>query len=86
MTMVIKGGHMKEVPAGEFKAHCLALMDQVQLTGEPIVVTKRGRPVVKLIPAKGKRDSIFGHMAGRAKIVGDIVSPATPLEDWDALK
>ncbi len=77
---------MREIPAGEFKVRCLALMDQVQRTGEPIVVTKRGKPVVKLVPAKAKDDAIFGHMAGKAKIVGDIVSPVTPLEDWDSLK
>ncbi len=61
-------------------------MDEVQATGEPVLVTKHGKPVVKLVPAEIKDDSIFGYMAGKAKIVGDIISPATPLEDWDALK
>jgi hypothetical protein len=42
--------------------------------------------VVKLVPAEMKDESIFGYMAGKAKIVGDIVSPVTPLEDWEALK
>lgn len=77
---------MKQIPAGEFKSRCLALMDEVQATGEPVVVTKHGRPVVKLVPAEMKDESIFGYMAGKAKIVGDIVSPVTPLEDWEALK
>ncbi len=61
-------------------------MDEVQVTGEPVLVTKHGKPVVKLVPARGKDDSIFGYMTGKAKIVGDIVSPVTPLEDWEALK
>ena len=77
---------MKQIPAGKFKTHCLAVMDEVQATGEPVLVTKHGKPVVKLVPAEIKDDSIFGYMAGKAKIVGDIISPATPLEDWDALK
>ena len=77
---------MKQIPAGKFKTLCLAVMDEVQATGEPVLVTKHGKPVVKLVPAETKDDSIFGYMAGKAKIVGDIISPATPIEDWDALK
>jgi prevent-host-death family protein len=77
---------MKEIAAETFKTHCLAIMDEVQATGEPVVVTKNGKPVVKLVPAEIKDESIFGRMAGKAKIVGDIVSPVTPLEDWKALK
>ncbi len=77
---------MKQIRAGEFKARCLAVMDEVQATGEPVLVTKHGKPVVKLIPAKVKDDNIFGYMAGKAKITGDIVSPVTAIEDWDALQ
>lgn len=74
---------MKKIPAGEFKAHCLAIMDQVSKSGEPIVVTKHGKPVVKLVPAENQVDDIFDYMAGKAKVVGDIVGPVTPLEDWE---
>ena len=77
---------MKFIPAGKFKTSCLAVMDEVQATGEPVVVTKHGKPVVKLVPAKTKDNIIFDYMAGKAKIVGDIISPITPIEDWDALK
>ena len=77
---------MRQIPAGKFKAQCLAVMDEVHATGEPVIVTKHGKPVIKLIPARAKDDSIFGFMAGKAKILGDIVSPVTPIEDWDALK
>lgn len=86
IMVVILRHYMKQIPAGKFKTHCLAVMDEVQATGEPVLVTKHGKPVVKLVPAEIKDDSIFGYMAGKAKIVGDIISPATPLEDWDALK
>jgi prevent-host-death family protein len=77
---------MKQIPAEKFKTHCFAIMNEVQATGEPIVVTKDGKPVVKLVPAEIKDESTFGYMAGRAKIVGDIVSPVTPVDDWKALK
>ena len=78
--------NVKRIPAGKFKTHCLALINEVQATGEPVLVTKHGKPVVKLVPAETKDDSIFGNMDGKAKIVGDIVSPITPIEDWEALK
>jgi antitoxin (DNA-binding transcriptional repressor) of toxin-antitoxin stability system len=52
---------MKQIPAGEFKAHCLAIMDQVLHSGEP------GKPVVRLVPAERQADEIFGHMAGKVK-------------------
>jgi prevent-host-death family protein len=74
---------MKQIPAGEFKAHCLAIMDQVLHSGEPVVITKHGKPVVRLVPAERQADEIFGYMAGKVKIVGDIVGPITPLEDWE---
>lgn len=75
---------MKEMPAGAFKAHCLAVMKQVQATGEPVIVTKRGAPVVKVVPVEVKNRDIFGFMAGRVKIVGDVESPI-PVE-WEVTK
>jgi prevent-host-death family protein len=75
---------MKQMPAGKFKAQCLAIMDQVMNSGEPIVITKHGKPVVKLVPAENRVDDIFGYMADKIKIVGDIVGPITPLEDWES--
>ena len=75
---------MKEMAAGEFKARCLAIMDQVLESGEPVLITKHGKPVAKLVPAKNNGDDVFGYMAGKVKIVGDIVGPVTPLEDWES--
>jgi len=71
------------MPAGEFKAQCLAVMDQVLQSGEPVLITKHGKPVAKLVPADKRADDLFGYMAGKVKIVGDIVGPVTPLEDWE---
>jgi len=74
---------MKEMPAGEFKAQCLAVMDEVLHTGEPVLITKHGKPVAKLVPAGKSADDVFGFMTGKVKIVGDIVGPVTPLDDWE---
>jgi len=74
---------MKQIAAGEFKAQCLAIMDRVSKSGEPVVITKHGKPMVKLVPAEKQADDIFDYMAGRAKQVDDIVGPITPLEDWE---
>lgn len=68
------------LPAGEFKATCLALMDEVAATGREVIITKRGKPVAKLVPYRAKRKSIAGALAGTGEILGDIVSP-TP-EYW----
>jgi len=77
---------MKQMRAGEFKSRCLAVMDDVQATGEPVVVTKRGKPVVKVVPAVAGNSDLFGFMAGRMKIVGDIESPVVPLKQWKVFK
>jgi prevent-host-death family protein len=75
---------MKQIPAGTFKARCLAVLKKVQMTGEPVIVTKRGAPVVKVVPVESEKNDIFGFMAGKVKIVGDIESPI-PVE-WEVIK
>jgi prevent-host-death family protein len=74
---------MKTMPAGQFKARCLKIMDQVRSTREPVTITKKGQPVAKLIPADTNPEDIFGCLRGEIEIVGDIVSPVVPLEDWE---
>lgn len=61
--------------AGDFKARCLAAMDQVAASGEPIVVTKRGRPVAQLAPVTTRRKTLRGFLKGRIKLGRDIISP-----------
>jgi hypothetical protein len=53
----------------------LAVMKTVQATGEPVIVTKRGTPVVKIVPARSEKNDVFGFMMGKVMIVGDIESP-----------
>lgn len=67
---------MPTIQASEFKAKCLALMDQVARTGQTIVVTKNGRPVAELRAHRPPRaKSLIGLHRGRIEIRGDIVSP-----------
>jgi prevent-host-death family protein len=66
---------IRHVPAAEFKANCLRLMDDVAQQRRPIIITKRGKPVVKLVPMMEKTIDLFGCMAGTAKICGDIIGP-----------
>ena len=66
---------IRRVPAATFKAECLRLMDEVQQRRTPIIITKRGKPVAKLVPIDEKPIDLFGYMAGTIKICGDIISP-----------
>jgi prevent-host-death family protein len=78
---------MRTMAAGKFKATCLAVMDEVQAKREPVVITKNGKPVAKLVPIDIQEDDPLAVFRfGQGKIIGDIVSPITPLEDWDELK
>lgn len=74
---------MKKMPAAEFKAQCLAVMDQVSQSGRPVVITKHGKAVVKLVPAREDEDEIFGALASIARITGDI-EHTVPASDWGA--
>jgi prevent-host-death family protein len=66
---------MKRMPAGAFKARCLSVMKDVQATGEPVIITKRGKPLVKVVPVENQTNSLLGFMKGKVKITGDIESP-----------
>ena len=85
-------GATRQMAAGEFKAKCLRIMDELNETGRPLVVTKRGEPVVKIVPirnGKKKKDNFFGRLKGVIEIVGDpddLIKPVFPLEDYDMLK
>jgi len=78
MTMVMKakGKNEKRIKASEFKAKCLALMDEVHRSGEEIIVTKNGNPVVRVVSAaKIRKPWRLGENLGEMEILGDIVSP-----------
>jgi prevent-host-death family protein len=81
---------MRTMAAGEFKAKCLAVMDEVNSTGEPVLVTKRGKPVARVFPShdlasrKGA-ESIFGCLRHMGTIAGDVVSSEFTDEEWDRM-
>jgi prevent-host-death family protein len=77
---------MKTMAAGQFKARCLKVMDEVQNTREPVVITKKGKPVAKLVPPDTPPRNILGCLKGVIQVVGDIESPVVPPEEWEALR
>jgi prevent-host-death family protein len=75
----------KTIPAGDFKARCLAIMDEVQAKRQAVVITKRGKPVAKLVPVEKETDDFFNFMKGKGSIVGDVIAPALTPEEWGDL-
>jgi len=83
---------MRTIAAGEFKAKCLAILDEVNESGEAIIVTKRGKPVARVSPhdeavTREDPDSIFGFMRGMAIIPEgvDLVSSEFSDEEWERM-
>jgi prevent-host-death family protein len=75
----------RTMPAGEFKNRCLALMDEVNETNTEIVITKYGRPVSRLVPARRKAPEMWGRYREQVRITGDIVTPAVAAGEWEAV-
>ncbi len=88
-TLVViqpRAAAMLTIQASQFKAKCLALMDQVARTGETIVVTKNGKPIAELRPHRLPRArSLIGLHKGKVEIGGDIVSPLGA-RTWEATR
>ncbi len=80
-------GHMITINATDFKAKCLAILDQVHETGERIVILKRGKPVAELSRVtKAEGGYPQDNLKGTVIIKGDILAPVLPEEDWEVLK
>jgi prevent-host-death family protein len=72
-----------QIAAGEFKARCLQIMDRVAQGKQPVVVTKRGKPMVRIVPVEeGDRDAVFGCLADRFQVAGDVEAPVLPAKLW----
>lgn len=81
--MVMKAAKVKTIPAGEFKAKCLHLMDEVQQTGISLIVTKRGKPVARVSTVTDPPFvSLYGLTKGSMKILGDIMEPIP--DEWES--
>jgi prevent-host-death family protein len=72
-----------DISAAAFKAECLKLMDQVEKTRQPIIITKHGRPVAQLAPVPANPRSLFGYMKDTMRIKGDVMAPLGV--EWSAL-
>ena len=79
---------MTEISASEFKAKCLAILDEVNKTKRSVRITKRGKVIAELVPPSPAKEhkSLLGRMKGQGKIIGDIVAPATDPEEWEVLR
>lgn len=78
---------VRTIAAGDFKQRCLALLDEVAASGEPIVVTKRGKAVAQLTPVSSQRHEDWrGAMSGQGEITGDLVAAAADPGDWHAMR
>ncbi len=78
---------MERIPISKFKATCLAVLEQVRRTGQPVRVTRFGKPVADLVPPapEARPDDWIGSMHASGRIVGDIVAPVAAEEDWRVL-
>jgi prevent-host-death family protein len=79
---------VRSIAISEFKATCLAVLEQVRRTGTSIVVTRRGVPIAEVIPPSiaASGNSWLGAMSATATIVGDLVAPASHADEWDAMR
>jgi prevent-host-death family protein len=73
---------MRTIPAARFKAGCLKIMDEVRAGREPVLITKKGKPVALLVPVDEPASDVFGCLSGELEIVGDIVSPVIAPSAW----
>jgi len=79
---------MEEVSISQFKARCLALLEQVNKTKQPLRITRHGKPIADVVPAVPNvdRGALFGSMRNSIKILGDIVTPAIDVDEIEALR
>lgn len=87
MTVVNAAG-MKSIAFSEFRTRCVAILEEVRLTRQPVVITRSGVRLAEVVPPRRERkrpEHWLGSLVGTARIVGDIVSPASDERDWEAL-
>jgi prevent-host-death family protein len=78
---------MREIAISKFKATCLAVVEDVRKTGTPVRITRFGRPVAEVVPARpASKKSWLGYMKGSLEITGDIVGPVGAFDGWTMAK
>lgn len=73
---------MTKISTGKFKTQCLLILEKVQQRQQPIIITNKGIPIAKLVPADEPNQDVFGCMVGTAEITGDIEAPALAVQAW----
>ena len=77
---------MRQIQISKFKATCLSVLDRVAKTNEPVLVTRFGKPVARILPPPpAPSGDWLGSMKGSGKIVGDLIAPAADPSEWEAL-
>jgi prevent-host-death family protein len=78
---------METMAISKFKAKCLSVLQRVQRTGKPVLVTRFGKPIAEVVPPSGRAQAHawIGSFQSRGRIVGDIVSPVVDEKDWEVL-
>jgi prevent-host-death family protein len=87
-TISVYGPRMKEMAISQFKARCLAVLEQVRKTKRPIRVTRFGEPIAEVVPPSipERPASWLGTLAATGRIPGDVVAPVADEGDWEVLR
>lgn len=74
-----------EINAAEFRSNCFKILDHVDRTHQEIIITKRGKPIAKLIhiPEQNKKDPLLGALVGLGKTLCDLTEPVAEHDDWE---
>lgn len=77
---------MEELSVSRFKATCLAVLEKVRTTREPVLVTKRGVPIAEVVPVSRANDEPrpLGVLIGRGTVLGDVIEPVVDPEEWES--
>ncbi len=82
LSLEMKSPKQREMGAGEFKTHCLQIMDEVSRSRTQVVITKHGKPIAKLVPYSEEANSLYGCMGETVVIHGNVIDAIE--EIWDA--
>lgn len=79
---------MEEIAISKFKATCLAVLERVRRTGQPVLITRFGKPVAEVVPPRpeARSERWLGSLRDTGSITGDVVSPVISEDDWEALQ
>ena len=79
---------MERIQISKFKATCLAVLDRVGKTHNPVLVTRFGKPIAQIVPppSPDRREDWLGCMKSRGRILGDIIAPVVEASEWEVLE